>query len=244
MKENSIKIKKKRKLRIALISVLAFLVILAGGFCIYTLDYYRADGTAVSALAATDITVESRGSDIIFHPVTNKDLSTGLVFYPGGKVEYTAYAPLLEQLAREGLTCVLVKMPFNLAVFDINAADHVYGLLPEIGHWYIGGHSLGGAMASSYIGKNASKVDGLILLGAYPVNQAALPTLVVYGSEDVKLDKSKLADVKNVVEIAGGNHAHFGNYGEQAGDGTATLPREDQQAQAVAVILAFINENK
>jgi hypothetical protein len=236
--------KKRRGQRIVLICVLAFLAALIIGFYIYTLSYYRADGTAVSALAATDITVEMKGNYIVFHPAADKDIDTALIFYPGGKVEYTAYAPLMEQLTREGLTCVLVKMPFNLAVFNISAADHVYALLPGLSHWYIGGHSLGGVMASSYVWKNSTRVDGLILLGAYPINSSSLPTLAVYGSEDVKLDKKKLEAVRNIVEIAGGNHAQFGNYGAQYGDGTASITWEDQQARTVKAIMDFINNTK
>ena len=234
--------KKRNKLKITLISILAFLVVLIGGFYIYTIYYYSADSTAVTALAATDLTIKTQGNDIIFYPKKDKDLNTALIFYPGGKVEDTAYAPLLSQLAREGLTCVVVKMPFNLAVFSINAADQVYALLPEIKHWYIGGHSLGGVMASSYVWKNSTKLSGLVLLGAYPINSSSLPTLVVYGSEDKNLDKSKLAGVKNVVEIMGGNHANVGNYGVQFGDGKATITREDQQAQTVTAIMNFIND--
>ena len=103
---------------------------------------------------------------------------------------------------------------------------------------------MGGAMASAYAEKNIEKVKGLILLGAYPINQAALSTLVVYGSEDVKLDKTKLEGIANKLEIAGGNHAYFGNYGEQAGDGKASITREEQQAQAVKAILAFVNSSE
>jgi hypothetical protein len=235
-----VKSKKHKKLRIVLFSILAFLILLTGGFYIYTLDYYRADDTAASAMAATDVTIVSAGSDFVFYPAADKDLHTALIFYPGGKVEYTAYTPLLVQLTQEGLTCVLVKMPFNLAVFDSNAADKIYQLLPSIKNWYIGGHSLGGAMASSYVGKNGDKLTGLILLGAYPVNNSSLPTLAVYGSEDVKLNTGKLAGVADVVKITGGNHAQFGNYGAQKGDGTASITWEEQQEQAVAAIVRFI----
>ncbi|SHI19997.1 Alpha/beta hydrolase family protein [Sporobacter termitidis DSM 10068] len=237
--------KKNIKLKIALVCVLAFLIVLIGGFYIYTLSYYRADSTAVASMTAADVMIDRRGNDIIFRPSPDKDLSTALIFYPGGKVEYIAYAPLLEQLTREGLTCVLVKMPFNLAFFNLSAADRVYELLPEIKNWYIGGHALGGVMASSYVWKDSTHVRGLVLLGAYPFTSSSLPTLAVYGSEDVKLEKKKLEGVKNVVEIMGGNSAGFGNYGDQFGDGTATITREDQQAQTVRAVMDFIgNKNK
>ena len=46
----------------------------------------------------------------------------GFIFYPGGKVGYTAYAPLILALAEQDILCVLLEMPFNLAVLDSLAA--------------------------------------------------------------------------------------------------------------------------
>lgn len=232
--------KTKKRLKITAIIIAALLVIIFGGFYIYTLDFYRADLTARQTLVDQAASIQVQQNLTVIYPDKELDLSTGLIFYPGGKVEAIAYMPLLAQIARQGITCVLVEMPFNLAVFDVNAADRIYARFPAIQKWYIGGHSLGGAMASSYVAKNSAKVRGLILLGAYPINDADLPVLAIYGSEDIKLDKTKLAGLPNVIQIAGGNHAHFGNYGEQKGDGTATITREAQQALAVEGILEFI----
>lgn len=240
--EQKPKVKKRKTLRVVIMSLIVLIVILFGGFYIYTLDYYRAEDSAVTAMASADSTIENIDGTLVFNPSPENDLQTALIFYPGGKVAYDAYAPLLIQLSHEGLTCVLIKMPFNLAVFNINAADNIYSLMPGIKNWYIGGHSLGGAMASSYVGKNSDKLSGLILLGAYPVNDSALLTLVVYGSEDINLDLNKLAGVKNIVEIMGGNHAQFGNYGPQKGDGSAAITREAQQTQAVEAMMAFVEE--
>jgi predicted alpha/beta-hydrolase family hydrolase len=131
-------------------------------------------------------------------------------------------------------------MPFHLAVFGVNSAEPVYDLVPEVTQWYLGGHSLGGAMASSYVGKHEEDLKGLILLGAYPVKDSILPTLAIYGSEDKVLNKDKLTLAKTKVEIAGGNHAYYGNYGEQKGDGIATISREEQQNQCVELISKFI----
>ena len=230
---------RKRAGKIVLLSLCALLLALLLALFAYTQDYYRADAD-VAALTADNPNIRQDGSLTILSPDAANDTGAGLIFYPGGKVEETAYLPLMEQLRESGLTCVLVKMPFRLAVFDIRAADAVYAKIPSISRWYLAGHSLGGAMASSYVPGNEDKLAGLILLGAYSVNDSPIPTLAIYGSEDVKLDRSKLTLATNQLEIQGGNHAYFGNYGEQAGDGTASISHEEQQAQAVAAILAFV----
>jgi delta-lactam-biosynthetic de-N-acetylase len=230
----------RKSLKILMISLLAVLIILCGGFYIYTLDYYRADNTAHEVMDKSS-NIETTGNLTVFRADATTSKNVGLIFYPGGKVEAIAYAPFLKALSDKGVTCVLVKMPFNLAVFNINAADSIIKKFPEVTKWYLGGHSLGGAMASSYVNKNSSKLQGLILLGAYPINDSTIPTIAIYGSEDIMLDKSKLTTVKNKLELVGGNHAHIGNYGEQKGDGTASMPREEQQAKTVDAILEFIS---
>lgn len=230
----------KKRTRIAVITLIAAVSLFAAAFYIYTLDYYRADAYAIQAIHEEAGIVESRDGITVFLPQEGTNSGSALIFYPGGKVQAEAYAPLLREISREGVTCVLVRMPFNLAVFDVNAADKVYGLLPEIKNWYIGGHSLGGAMASSYADKNKDLIKGVVLLGAYPVGNGDAPVLTVYGSEDKVLDRAKLEGVENIVEIAGGNHAYFGNYGEQDGDGTAAITREVQQRLTVEEVVKFV----
>ena len=215
------------------------LVLLAIAFFAYVNDYRHADETAQSLLQS-NTSIRQEGNLTILTPDAARDSGAGLIFYPGGKVEDTAYLPLLERIRAGGVTVVLVRMPFRLAVFDIRAADRVYTTVPSVSRWYIGGHSLGGAMASSYVPGNEDHLSGLVLLGAYPVNDSPIPTLCIYGSEDIQLDKTKLASVANVLRIEGGNHAQFGNYGLQDGDGTATISRESQQEQAASAMLDFI----
>ena len=225
--------------RYVLIVLAAVLVFLAVAFFSYVNDYRHADETAI-ALLESNASIRQEGNLTILTPDADRDSGTGLIFYPGGKVEDTAYLPLLERLRAGGVTVVLVRMPFRLAVFDIQAANEVYGVVPSVSRWYIGGHSLGGAMASSFVAGKEDRFNGLILLGAYPVNDSPIATLCIYGSEDVMLDKTKLDGVRNVLELVGGNHAQFGNYGVQEGDGTATIPRDAQQQQAAEAMLAFM----
>ncbi len=232
----------KKRTKIILISAAALLAALVAGFMLYVSDYYRADDIAVEALAG-DVSIRTDGNVIILSPPTPGD--TALIFYPGGKVEATAYIPLLKEISARGITCVLVKMPCNLAVLNANAADSVFGKLPNITRWYIGGHSLGGAMASSYAAKHKDKIQGLILLGAYIYGDFDSDSaLIVYGTEDVHLDTSKIDPNGNVVVIQGGNHAQFANYGAQDGDGVATISREEQQDIAVEAILSFIDRRQ
>lgn len=233
------KARTKKKIRNGLLAIVILLVACCSVFYLYTLDYYRASEDVEMWIENKGDRIEFRDNLMIVYPEAAKDLEIGLIFYPGGKVEAKAYLPLLIQLADEGLTCTMPKMPLNLAVFNTNAADDIYDELPKIENWVMAGHSLGGAMASRYVEKAANKVDGLILMGAYPINEADLPTYALYGTYDIKLDLEKLEATENY-EILGGNHAYFGNYGDQEGDGEAVISREEQQRIAVREIMAFI----
>ena len=228
---------RRRKWKIAAGILLAVLVLIAGGFFWYVSDYYRAEDVALEVLSAGD-NIEVRDNLTILSPSYPTD--TAIIFYPGAKVEATAYLPLLDQLRQSGLTCILVEMPFHLAIFDANAAEKVMEAFPDISHWYIAGHSMGGAMASQFAADHPDEVDGLILLGAYLYGDyPPEDTLTIYGSLNQSVE-DKIDYTENVVEIEGGNHAQFGNYGPQKGDLPATISAEEQQAQAVEAISDFI----
>lgn len=225
-----------------LIRLLSFIIILSLGAVIYINDYYEASGYVHALMEENSSRITTEGRYMSIRPKEVFDEPIGMIFYPGGKVEAIAYMPLLMQLADQGVRPVLVEMPGNLAVLDINAAEDVFSMYQEIEHWYIAGHSLGGAMASQYMEKNHDKVDGLILLGAYPVNNAPVDTLVIYGTHDLLLDLEQVAKADQVYEIKDGNHAYFGDYGEQEGDGKARISREQQQEETVNRIIDLIKK--
>ncbi len=244
------RILQKKSFRVLLV-VLVLALILVSVCAIYLGNYYRADADAIATfVGAQGITREVwEDGTRVFAP---ESAQTGLIFYPGGKVEHTAYAPLMESLAAKGVLCVLLEMPFRLAVLDVDAADGVQEKFPQVEHWYIGGHSLGGSMAASYLEKHAEEFDGLVLLGAYStadLSQNTLDVLSLYGSEDGVMNREKYADcVKNLpagfteVILAGGNHAQFGVYGAQDGDGVAKMTNKDQITATAQEITKFVKK--
>ena len=241
----------KKRTRIILSMCLAVLFVLGVGGYAYVSDYYHADETALEAMAhLTDsVQTEQDGDLIWFVP---EDPTAGLIFYPGGKVEYTAYAPLLRACAENRILCALVRMPGNLAVLDANAADGLRQEHPEVTTWYIAGHSLGGAMAANYAAAHAGDYDGLILLAAYSTKDLTgtpLRVLSVYGSEDgvmnresYEKNRTNLPEDTTEVILDGGCHAQFGSYGAQEGDGIPTISGEEQVRQTAKAITAFVGQ--
>ena len=245
----SIKGKKKK----IIIAAAAAVLVLICAAAVYLSNGYKADVPAVEAFGA-DIAVNSYELDngtVIYGP---EEAETGLIFYPGGKVDHKAYEPLMAACAAEGTLCVLIEMPFDLAVFNSDGAEGIQELYPEIENWYIGGHSLGGAMAASYVSENAENYKGLILLGAYSaedLSQTELEVLSIYGSEDRVLDvekyeeyRSNLPEDHKEIVIEGGCHAGFGMYGEQEGDGVPAITSEEQICLTAETVTSFITEKK
>ena len=226
--------KKKRMIPLAIVIV----IVLACAW--YLLDYYKAtDRADEHALNTAEVIV----SDTEYGLEFDGPGEDALIFYPGGKVEYTAYSALMRDLAEEGIDCYLVKMPVNLAFFGVNRADSIMEEFPHE-KWYIGGHSLGGVAASMYAADH--DLDGLVLLASYSTKEIDEPTISIYGSNDGVLDLEKYEEAKSnlpenfkEVVIDGGNHAQFGDYGEQDGDGKATITAEEQQRETAEGIADF-----
>lgn len=241
--------KKRNKIILWAVSLIAAAAIVFGCGAWYVGDYYRTDNAAVEAFAEKfEVTVDKTKEGIIVAAPENAQ--AGLIFYPGGKVEFSAYEPLMIACAEKGVLCVLVEMPFNLAVLDVNAAEGIREQFPEVKSWYIGGHSLGGSMAASYISNSQESFEGLVLLGSYStadLSQSSLKVLSLYGSEDKvmnseKYEKYKINLPKSLTEfvIEGGCHAYFGMYGAQEGDGTPSISNEEQIAITAEKIAELI----
>lgn len=252
--------------------------ILIGIFLFYINDFYKATETADTAMFGNEqVTVVEKGTYYLFDMAedvseqktkeseivssdkqeteakgTKEELNTqkkGILFYPGGKVEETAYAPLLLKLAEKGYEVYLVKMPMKLAIFGVNRAEEIMEEASHITEWTMMGHSLGGAMAASFSAEHEKQVDKLVLLAAYSTEDLSEKDIDVYsfyGTEDKILNMEKYEEYydnlpKDVVEqvIDGGNHSGYAYYGEQDGDGTATISKEEQQESVLDVLFGY-----
>lgn len=226
-----------------LIPVLLLLAAVLGGVY-YVNDYYHSDDHAKDYLAGTEQVTVTEIAEGLF--LDGGGTGSAMIFYPGAKVEYTAYLPLLCKLAEQGTDCFLIRMPCNLAILGQNKAGRIQEEY-DYEEWYLAGHSLGGAMAAVYAAGHSGEFDGLILLASYPTKSlkgSGISVLSVYGSEDGILNMEKveagrelMPEAYSEICIEGGNHAQFGNYGMQSGDGEAQISGEEQQMQTVQAIL-------
>lgn len=233
-------------------ALIVILSIATAGFAAWALIIPEPMPQAISALESGPEVTVTQQEWIVFSP-TFIEPTAGFIFYPGGRVDARAYAPAARELARAGILVIITPMPLNLAFFAPNNAKAVINAYPQIAEWYVGGHSLGGAMAASFIYNQPDCCAGLILWASYPAENNDLSAVEnlqvasIYGTLDGLATPEKvlngqplLPPAARFVPIAGGNHAQFGWYGPQSGDNEATLSREEQQSRVVQATLELI----
>jgi hypothetical protein len=240
-----------KRLRWIGLALLAALALAGLGFVAWAEIVPVPEPAALAAMhSGPDVTVSS-GRWLTFTPVTGT-VSTGFVFYPGGKVDPRAYAPQAHAIAAEGYLVVIVPVPLHLAILAPEAAAPVLAAYPSITHWAVGGHSLGGVMAAHFAHAHPAQVQGLALWAAYPeasddLSQSALSVVSISGSLDglstpAKIEASRplLPASTTWVVIACGDHGQFGWYGPQSGDNPASISHAEQQSQTVAATVALL----
>jgi len=205
---------------------------------------------ATAALASTsEVTFADESGWLSFTP-TSAASRTGLIVYPGAKVEPAGYAPTAQAIAAAGYPVFIAKMPLNLAVLGPDAATPIIDAHPEIERWAIAGHSLGGAMATNYIAGHPGAVGGLALWASYPnadLSGLPLDATSIWGSLDAGAARmggpearADLPPDAVFTEIPGGNHEQMGWYTGQPNDPPATISREEQQGRLVAAWVAML----
>jgi len=239
----------KRILRYLGFGLLMILLLGIAGFLVWAQSPARPEATAIESLASAQVNNEHNW--LVFKL---EDTAAGLVLYPGGRVDYQAYAPYAKAIAEAGFTVVIVPMPLNFAFLGVNRAADVIAAFPDIETWVVGGHSLGGSMAAEFTKSNPSLVDGLVLWASYPSDNTDfsatdLPVLSIFASNDqitslqeIRASRNRLPGDSQYIQITGGNHAGFGWYGDQNGDGNLEIPKADQQNQVVTATVNFLQD--
>ncbi len=233
-----------------LIGFFSMIFILSAAFLIWTSFYYKATDEALLYLNANPNVEINPNRNIVFMPSNPK--KTAFIFYPGGKVDEKAYAYIGHEIALVGYPVIIAKMPFRLAVLHPNIADNIITSFPEIDKWVIGGHSLGGAMASVFSYTNPDKISGLIFMASYPAssNDFSLEdfkVLSIYGANDKIINQDSFAQTRQLlpkdtefVVLEGANHSQFGDYGLQKNDGKADILKNTQHHLIVEAVIDFL----
>ena len=208
-------------------------LVLASGVGWYVTHPLSGSEESIATVRADErVSVGQHDGTYVLEPA-NGEPTAGLVFYPGAHVAPDAYlASLAPLVSRTNVAVYVPRMPLGFAVFDPDAASDVIVAQPTIDRWFVGRHSLGGAMACRYADGGHGRVDGLVLFASYCEASATpnVSTLSVTGSADTVLDRETYAARRanvpvdaTIVEIRGMNHSEFGSYTGQRGDQPAPI---------------------
>ena len=258
--ENKTREKKNRKIinhkniKNIMMWILAGLVIAMIGFFIWANNSYKPQAMAHLALVSDENVIVNKGKFITFTPA-NTNPTKGFIFYPGAKVNPESYAPICKDIAQKGYKVFIVEPTLNLAILSPNKAKNVIKENNDISTWVVGGHSLGGTIAAKFASNNRTLVDGVVLLASYPMNDdlksLSMDVISIWGSKDGVVNfksliesKEKLPSDATFVEIEGGNHAQFGDYGKQKGDNDAIINQEKQIDITSKSIVKFLDKIK
>lgn len=203
---------------------------------------------SIDAWTNPEISISTTESSIVITPV-GVPSGDGLVFIPGAKVDPYAYMFKLSGIVEgSGVTVVITKPTLNLAFFDQRPLSTFTDAAPNVSRWFVGGHSLGGVRACMLA--NDPEVAGLVLFASYCANDLSeqpLDVLSISGSADALSTAEKinaaallLPDSAQFVEIEGLNHAGFGDYGVQPGDGSSGLTNIQARDEITRVLKEFL----
>lgn len=230
-----------RRLTRALVGTAVVLVLAIVAFLFYAHLVFRGERpAAIEAWTNPAVSITESDGSIVMAP-TGPASGVGLVFIPGAKVDPYAYLYKLSGIVEtSGTTVVITEPTLNLAFFDPRPLSAFTAAAPGVGSWFVGGHSLGGVRACQLAADAGQDVRGLVLFGSYCANDLSgtpLEVLSIGGSEDRLSTPAKIAAAASLlprsaelVEIAGLNHAGFGDYGAQPGDGESTLTSAEERA--------------
>ncbi|WP_275002443.1 alpha/beta hydrolase [Promicromonospora iranensis] len=243
-------------------AVLDVVLVLAGIGWVAALAWcrpYAAVEPALSALVSdAEVTVTEFATRVELAPAGDVDGSAGgtaVFFQPGAKVDARAYAAVLRPLAEAGHPVVIAKQPLGIAFLATGAFDGARAQLPDAERWVLGGHSLGGVVASTAADDEdggAAPVVGLLLYASYPAGDVSASLTAEVESisasrdglstpDDIEASRANLPEGSTFTVVDGAVHAFFADYGPQPGDGTPTISHDEARTQISAVSTRFVD---
>jgi hypothetical protein len=233
------------------LSIVGAVVFVAFTIVAFWLKPFGATDIALDAMdGSATVSVTQDWSRILMEPI-GSDPSAGLIFYPGARVDARAYANVLTPIVEAGYRVVIVKPPLGIAFFSTSYASNWVNDDTELSRWVVGGHSLGGVVASSSE-DNYGEIVGLVLYASFPSSdisdRSGLTVSSIYGTNDglaeperIRASASDLPPTAVLVPIDGAVHSDFGDYGLQPGDGQPDITRTEAQSQITEATLTLMS---
>ncbi len=231
--------------------LLIIVVIFISYFMYSAANPLPASQTDNSAMSKEQITITENKHWFSIKPIQQSAI--GIIIYPGAFADPKAYVKAYKEMAKNGVSVFIIRSPFNFALINTSQASDVMKDNPQIGKWFVAGHSLGGVAACEFTKQNQQMVSGLILLASYCNGNASslnVPVLIIAGSKDglstlveIQSAQAKLPSGSKLVVIEGANHTQFGSFSKlQPGDNQAIIPDDQAQQAILDSIKLFINQ--
>ena len=241
------KLKKSTKIWLAVIAGLASLVLI--GVAVLKTQSYQPTPQAATVAQQSG---QSRDDGLFF--AAKKPHGPTVIFYPGALVAPASYSLWAQKLAENGHNVYIARFPLDLAVLSGKRADRYLRQHPDE-NYVIGGHSLGGVMASRYASQHLSpQLKGVFFFASYPdkkgdLHGTDLPVLSLIAGQDGVLNQKRWREAQaylsaqtTIAQLIAGNHAGFGSYGAQKGDRPAKVSNAAQQRWIVTEMSEWLAE--
>lgn len=209
--------------------------------------YTKADESVNEALLSDDY--------VMVHPLENGYFFDGwgeynaILLYGEKRMQETAYAPLLKAIARQGIDCFLVEMPYAMAELDPERPKQIIDTYTWY-NWYLMVHSSGNEEGCAFFEKYRDQFAGMILLDSVPLVQLEENQLLISILTENESSKNGAAYEEAMKQqkcrkrentITSGSRAGFVTDGTETGKETLSADLQ-RQLTAVTIRLSLLEQ--